>query len=225
LARRIDGLVIHPVYRLAPSAPIYNELHLTGLPTILLGHHAPFCRQFVNLETDDQQASHAITQHLLSLGHKRIAFFSGPTAAPWAQERLEGYRRALREMQIEPDDHLVFNAGGTIEEGEQAAVQFLNELPGATALQAVNDLVAVGAAKVVLDHGLRIPQDLSLAGFGNCLVSEFNRVPLTTVRQPKYRLGIAVMETMERMLRGERPPSQRLSSELIIRASTGPAPA
>ena len=223
LARRVDGVIVHPVYRLAPAAPIYNELYQLDRPTILLGHRAAFCNQFVNLETDDLQASQAMTQHLLGLGHKRIAFFSGPAAAPWAQERLEGYRRALREAQIESDDHLVFNAGSTIEEGEQAAAQLLGEAPGATAVQAVNDLVAVGAAKVFLNRGLHIPRDLSLAGFGNCLVSEFNRVPLTTVRQPKYRLGLAVMDTMEKMLRGEHPPSQRLCCELIIRASTGPA--
>jgi DNA-binding LacI/PurR family transcriptional regulator len=158
------------------------------------------------------------------LGHRRIAFFNGAAAAPSARERLAGYQRALREAGLDPDDQLVFKAGTTIEEGEKAALQMLNESTVATAIQAVNDLVAIGAANVFLSQGLRIPQDLSIVGFGNILLSEHYRVPLTTVRQPKLRLGIAAMELMTKLLRGESPASIRLGAELIIRQSTGPAP-
>ena len=220
ISRRVDGLFVSPVYRLGPEAPIYQELQRCGIPTVILGHSAPFCSQFVNVETDDLQASHAATQHLLELGHKRIAFFAGPQVSPWAQERLEGYRRALREADIEVDDKLVFNAGGTIEEGEKAALQMLSEQPDATAVQAVNDLVAIGAATIFLNQGIRIPADLSLVGFGNVLTSEHFRVPLTTVRQPKFRLGVAAMNAMLKLLRGERPEPKRLPAEMIVRAST-----
>src|SRR5207247_6183554 len=99
------------------GSAIYQELQRCGIPTVVLGHSAPFCSQFVNVETDDLPASHAATQHLLELGHKRIAFFAGPQVSPWAHERLDGYRRALREANIEVDDTLVFNAGSTVEEG------------------------------------------------------------------------------------------------------------
>src|SRR5213076_2916410 len=197
ISRRVDGLFVSPVYRLGSEAPIYQELQRCGIPTVVLGHSAPFCSQFVNVETDDLPASHAATQHLLELGHKRIAFFAGPQVSPWAHERLDGYRRALREANIEMDDGLVFNAGSTIEEGEKAALQMLNEDPKATAVQAVNDLVAIGAADVFLDQGIQIPDKLSVAGFGNILVSEYFRVPLTTVRQPKLRLGYAAMDVMQ----------------------------
>jgi LacI family transcriptional regulator len=220
ISRRVDGLFVSPVYRLGPDAPIYQELHRCGIPTVVLGHLAPFCSQFVNVETDDLQASHAATQHLLDLGHKRIAFFAGPQVAPWAHERLEGYRRALREADIEQDDKLVFNAGGTIEEGEKAALQMLSEGADATAVQAVNDLVAIGASTIFLAQGLRIPADLSLVGFGNVLTSEYFRVPLTTIRQPKFRLGVAAMNSMLKLLRGERPEAKRLPAEIIVRAST-----
>jgi len=219
MSRRVEGLFVSPVYRMAPTASIYSELERCRIPTVILGNRAPFCSQFVNVETDDVQSSHAATRHLIELGHRRIAFFAGPQVSPSAQERLEGYRRALREAEIELDDRLVFNAGATIEEGEKAALQMLNESSDATAIQAVNDLVAIGAATILLNQGLRIPEEISLVGFGNILISEHFRVPLTTIRQPKYRLGVAAMDSMLRLIRGEQPESKRLPAEIVVRAS------
>jgi DNA-binding LacI/PurR family transcriptional regulator len=100
----------------------------------------------------------------------------------------------------------------------------LSEAPKATAVQAANDLVAIGAATVFLNQGIRIPQDLSIVGFGNVLVSEYFRVPLTTIRQPKLRLGTAAIESMARLLRGERPENKRLRAEIVIRQSSAPPP-
>lgn len=224
LSRRIDGLFVFPVYRLAPSAPVYEELLRRRTPTVVLGQRAPFCAQFCNVETDDANASYLMTRHLLDLGHKRIAYLCGPSAAPWAQERLEGYRRALRESGIEPEDKLIFTAGSSIEDGEKAAAQMINESAAMTAVQAVSDLVAMGAANVFLSQGVKIPDDLSFAGFGNILMSQHFRVPLSTVREPKRRLGMAAIDCMKRLRRGELPEPQRIASEVIIRASTGPVP-
>jgi DNA-binding LacI/PurR family transcriptional regulator len=220
LGRRVDGLLIFPVYRLAPTAAIYDVLRQRQTPTVILGQRASFCAQFHNVESDDLAGSYQMTRHLLELGHKKIAFLCGPPGAPWAQERLEGFRRALREAQFEPDDRLIFTAGASMEEGEKAALQMLNESASMTAIQAADDLVAMGAANVFLQQGIRIPGDLSIGGFGNIMMSENYRVPLTTVRQPKMRLGAAAMEIMQRLLRGERPESRRLAAALIIRAST-----
>ena len=219
------GLFISPVYRMAAEAPIYQELFARRVPTVLLGHTAPFCNQFVNVEADDLLASYAVTQHLLKLGHKRIAFFTGPPATPWTQERFEGYRRALREAGMDVDDKLVFQAGRTIEEGAKAALQMIDESSDATAVQAINDVVAVGCAETLLGHGFKIPQDISVAGFGNILLGAHFRVPLTTTRQPKFRLGSAAVDAMQELLRGQRPESKRLPAELIVRASTGTPPA
>ena len=221
LARRVDGLFISPVYRMAQESPIYKELWDRQIPTVILGHRAPFCPNFASVETEDILASYKVTRHLLQLGHRRIAFLAGNPSSPASQERMEGYRRALRETGLPVDDALIFQAGTTIEEGERAAAQLATEKSGATALQAVNDLVAIGAASVLLGQGLRIPHDMSLAGFGNILVSEHFRVPLTTVRQPKHRLGLAGMEIMQKLLEGEMPPVRRLVGELVIRESTG----
>lgn len=225
ISRRVDGLFIYPVYRMNPTAPVYDDLRKSGIPTVILGHRAPFCAGFPNVETEDVGASQEITRHLIQLGHRRIAFFTGPQIVPWSQERLEGYRSALREAQIEYDDRLIYTAGPTIEEGAKAALQFMDEQCAATAIQAVNDLVAIGAASVLLDQGVRIPQDLSVTGFGNILTSEYFRVPLTTVRQPKFRLGVAAMETMKKVLAGETPMRQRLPAEIVVRKSSGPPPA
>ena len=78
ISRRVEGLLITPVYRMEPTAPIYEELRRRGTPVVLLGHRAPFCEDFVNVETDDINASYTATKHLLELGHRRIAFFAGP---------------------------------------------------------------------------------------------------------------------------------------------------
>jgi len=225
LARRVDGLFLSPVYRIATEARVYQELLARRIPTVLLGHAAPFCAQFPCIETDDLLASHAVTRHLLELGHKRIAFLAGPPAAPWARERFEGYRRALRESGMDVDDKLVFQAGDTLEDGAKAAAQVLAESASATALQAVNDLVALGCAGVFLERGLRIPRDVSLAGFGNIDFCDCFQAPLTTVRQPKYRLGSAAVAAMRQLLRGQRPELKPLPAELVVRASTGIPPA
>ena len=225
LSRRVSGLFISPVYRMAAEAPIYRELVNRRVPTVLLGHTAPFCNQFVSVETDDLLASYAVTRHLLKLGHKRIAFFTGPLTTPWTQERFEGYRRALREVGLDVNDRLVFQAGRTIDDGAKAALQLIKESSDATAVQAINDVVAVGCVETLLSYGLKVPEDISVAGFGNILLGAHFRVPLTTTRQPKFRLGTAAVAAMQALLRGQRPESKRLPAELIIRASTGTPPA
>lgn len=220
LSRRVDGLFISPASRMESSAKIYEELLGSGAPVVILGSRAKFCAGFDCVESDDTAASANVTRHLLELGHRHIAFFAGPQTAPWAQDRFNGYKKALREARVELDDRLIFQAGTTIEEGEKAAVQFLGEATEATAIQAVNDLVAIGVGSLLLKQGLKIPQDFSLAGFGNILVSEHFRVPLTTVRQPKFRLGVAAMELMLAKVRGEKAESKRLPADLVIRQST-----
>jgi DNA-binding LacI/PurR family transcriptional regulator len=222
LSRRVDGLFISPVYRFEAEARIYQEIIIRKTPTVLLGPPATFCKSFPSVEIEELLASYNATQHLLKLGHKRIAYLTGPPAAPWAHERFDGYRRALREAGLDVDDKLVFQAGSTIEDGTNATLQLLNEECKATAVQAVSDLVAIGCANALLSQGLKIPEDFSLVGFGNILTAEHFRVPLTTIRQPKFRLGIAAMDTMMSQIRGERVQHKRLPAELIERKSTAP---
>jgi LacI family repressor for deo operon, udp, cdd, tsx, nupC, and nupG len=225
LSRRVDGLFISPVYRLESESRLYQELLGRKIPTVILGHTAPFCSHFVNVEVDDLTAGMAVTQHLLQLGHKRIAFLAGPPATPWTRERFEGYRKALRQAGLEVDEKLIFQAGETLEDGGKAAMQLINESSDATAIQAVNDLVAVGCAEVLLKQNLEIPEGISVAGFGNSMLGEHFRVPLTTVDQPKHRLGLAAMDCMMQLLHGQRGEAKRLPAQLIARDSSGTAPA
>jgi LacI family transcriptional regulator len=220
LSRRVDGLFISPVYRFAAEARIYQEILARKTPVVLLGQPAPFCKSFPGAEVEELIASYNVTKHLLALGHKRIAYLTGPQVAPWAHDRFEGYRRALREANLDVDDKMVFQAGSIIEDGTKAALQMLNENCNATAVQAVNDLVAIGCATTLLAQGLKIPSDISIAGFGNILLADHFRVPLTTVRQPKYRLGVAAVEMMTQLMRGEKVPTRRIPGELLERDST-----
>ena len=126
------------------------------------------------------------------------------------------------KQDLDVDDKLVFEAGNTIEDGTKAALQMLNENFHATAIQAVNDLVAVGCAETLITQGMKIPEDISVAGFGNIMTAEYFRVPLTTVRQPKFRLGIAAMDAMMTLLHGQPVQPKRLTAELIERKSTAP---
>ena len=222
LSRRVDGVFLTPVYRFEAEARIYQEIVTRKIPAVLLGPPAPFCRNFISIEIEEAIASYNVTRHLLELGHKKIAYFTGPPAAPWAHERFEGYRRAHREAGLEVDDKLVFAAGSTLEDGTKAALQLLDEGCHPTAVQTVSDLVAIGCAEALLQQGLKIPGDISIAGFGNILAAEFYRVPLTTVSQPKYRFGIAAVDTLMSLIRGEKAVSRRLPAELVIRQSTAP---
>jgi LacI family transcriptional regulator len=225
LSRRVEGLFVAPVYRMGAESRIYQEITARGIPTVLLGHPAPFCSQFLSVAGDDLLASYAATQHLLKLGHKHIAFMGGPSASPWGQERFEGYRRALREAGLDVEDKLVFQAGRTIEDGANAALQLINESSEATAVQAVTDLLAVGCIEELLRQGLKVPGDISVVGFGNILLSRHFKVTLTTLRQPKFRLGAAAMDVMQQLLLGKRAEAKRLPAELMVRESSGTPPA
>ena len=224
LSRRVDGLLISPIYRPNSSVRAFQELHRSGTPAVILGPVAPFCSQFLHVEGEEGEGSQRMTRHLLEVGHRRIAFLCGPSLAPWAQARLEGYRQGLRAAGLDVDDNLIFPAGATVEDGMKAGLQLIGESCDATALQAVNDMVAIGCGEALLGQGLNIPRDFSLAGYGNIFTAEHFRVPLTTVRQPKHRLGAAAMELLLQRLAGGQPQSIRLTASLAIRASTA-APA
>lgn len=220
LSRRVDGIFISPVYRMGNDSRIYRELQKSRTPVVLLGSPAAFCSQFASVQAEELNGSYAATKHLLELGHRRIAYLTGPLPAIWAQERYEGFRRAHHEAGLVVDDSLVFHAGSTIEDGAKAALQFASERCDATAIQAANDMVAIGCAETLIRQGIKIPTDISIVGFGNVLAAEHFRVPLTTIRQPKYRMGVAAVEMMSQLLREECVQSRRLTAELIVREST-----
>lgn len=222
LSRRVDGLLIAPVYRLVANAPIYDFILKRSTPAVILGQRALFCAGFANVESEDIAASQKGTRHLLELGHRRIAFFTGPVVSPLSQERFEGYRRAMREAALPIDDKLIYNAGTTVEDGEAAALQFLHERCDATAIQAFNDFVAIGAASQLARQGIEVPGAVSILGFGNVFLSDRLKVPLSTIHQPKFSLGAAALEMLLKSIEGATPENKRLPCELVLRASTAP---
>ncbi|MCF7669446.1 MAG: LacI family transcriptional regulator [Verrucomicrobia bacterium] len=219
-ARCVDGLFIAPANRIEEPDVAHSELFRNGTPIVIIGHRSPFCSGLPCVETDDISATYELTRHLIDLGHKQIAFISGMPLAVWSRERMEGYKKALSDHDLLVEDRLIFKGGSTIEEGAAAALQIINENIKPTAVIAANDLLAVGALNTFLDNGIRVPEKLSLAGFGNILLSEFCRVPLTTVELPKHRIGRVATETMQKILNGKSPESIRLKCDLVIRKST-----
>ena len=225
IARKVDGILISPVYRLEPKSALYDELLSKNIPTVLLGHPSDFCQKFTIVASNDLELSYNATKHLLSLGHRRIAFFASHGFYPWSTQRLNGYLKALNEAGIEVDERLIMAAGSRIEDGYKAAEQILSEGIGFTAIQAVNDLVAIGAMNFLVKKGVKIPETVSIIGFGNILISENCRIPLTTINQPKYRLGAAGFNLLLEKMQGKSVESLVLDGELIIRESTAAAPA
>lgn len=224
MARNVDGILISPVYRLEPVSKVYDELFEKNIPTVLLGHPADFCQKFPAVVSNDLELSYNATKYLLSLGHRRIAFFASHGFHPWSTYRLNGYTRALNEAGIEIDERLILAVGSKIEDGYAAAEQIISEGVEFTAIQAVNDLVAIGAMNCLFKKGIKVPEKVSIVGFGNILISENCRVPLTTINQPKYRLGSAAFDMLILKMLGKTVESKSLDGELIIRESTTTAP-
>jgi len=144
LSRRVDGLFISPVYRFEAEARIIRSARAQTPPFCLARPRR--LQTFLSVEIEELVASYNMTQHLLKLATNE-SLISRPPVAPWAHDRFEGYRRALREAGLELDDKLVFQAGSTIEDGTKAALQMLNESCKATAVQAVTTLSPSAARK------------------------------------------------------------------------------
>ncbi len=224
LARRIEGLFLVPVGPAAVAAQHHVHLRRRQVPAVVLGY-GPAMASDESLHAvgaDETAASRLVTDHLIGLGHRQIVFLAGPSLSASARARFDGYRQALRSSGIDLDERLVFGAGLTMADGVRAVERMLSESVRATAVQAVNDMVAIGAMDGLVKRGCSVPGDWSLAGFGDLPLSGFGRIPLTTVGEPKHQLGKAAVQVMASLLRGESPVSVLLPTELIVRSSTGP---
>ncbi|GAA2449440.1 LacI family DNA-binding transcriptional regulator [Actinomadura vinacea] len=166
----------------------------------------------------------AATQHLIDLGHRRIAIISGPSGMLCSRARLDGYRGALESAGLPADPALV-RYGDFHHESGYVQAGLLLELPDPpTAVFAGSDQQAYGACEAARERGLRIPQDLSIVGFDDLSVSRWFSPPLTTVRQPLAEMGSLAARTLFRLARGETLETRRveLATELVLRESTAP---
>jgi LacI family transcriptional regulator len=135
------------------------------------------------------------------------------------------YRQVLQKHGGVNEDWII-RCGSTLEDGYQATLRLLDLSPRPTAILVVNDLLAIGALRAVADRGLRVPEDISIAGFDDIDVAAYLTPPLTTVRVDSESLGReSVRLVLARMQDPERPPQHvRVAAQLVVRASTGPAP-
>ncbi|HEY1699680.1 MAG TPA: LacI family DNA-binding transcriptional regulator [Trebonia sp.] len=164
----------------------------------------------------------AATEHLISLGHQRIATISGPARYLCSRARLDGYRSALDRAGISYDPRLVREGDFHHEGGFECAAELLSLPDGPTAIFAGSDQQAFGVYEAARQRGLRIPQDLSIIGFDDLPVARWASPPLTTVAQPLAEMGRAAAEMLGDLINGIPLRTNRieLSTELIVREST-----
>lgn len=159
-------------------------------------------------------------RHLHALGHRRVAFISGPLDHPDAAQRLQGYQSeaGLKGMAVEPE--LVVVSDYQESGGFRAMNSLLSSGIHFTAVIAANDQMAYGARLALHRAGLRVPEDVSLIGFDDLPHSAFTLPPLTSVRQSVYEIGVSAAKAMFDLLNKKNPPSKLVEAELVVREST-----
>jgi LacI family transcriptional regulator len=164
----------------------------------------------------------AATEHLIALGHRRIAHLRGRTDLESAHQRERGYRAALEAAGIPFDPALVAEGGYRAASATMGANALLDLADRPTAVFAANDLSALEVVRCAAERGLRVPADLSVVGFDDIPEAASHTPQLTTVRQPLEAMGAAAVEMLLRMLDDGEPEPIRMPAELIPRGSTAP---
>ncbi|MCW4463257.1 LacI family DNA-binding transcriptional regulator [Sphingomonas sp. BT-65] len=214
----LDGLILSPP--VTESAELLAELDRRNLPYVRI--EPGFRREEGRSTTiDDVAAAHELTNHLAGLGHRAIAFITGPETHISSVERLEGYRAALDAHGVAFDPALVVAGDYSFQSGREAARRLLAGASRPTAIFAGNDDMAAGALAVAHELDIGVPDELSIAGFDDSDLAAAVWPPLTTVRQPVRELAWAAAD----LLLSDSRPRDRLTLDysLIVRASTGPA--
>jgi LacI family transcriptional regulator len=177
---------------------------------------------------DNRGGARRATDHLVELGHERIAFIDGPEQVLTSRERRRGYQDGLEAAGIALDERLVASGGFTEEGGRAALVRLLDAGVPFTAIFASNDAMAIGCMVELRARGLAIPHDMSLVGFDDIQTVRWFDPPLTTVRVPMEEIGAAGVARLLALLDadgGEPPPGRLINvhpTELVVRASTAP---
>jgi len=215
LARKVDGIILlsgriedESILQFANHRPIVStgrDLHT---------------RSALGFKLDNEQGAYLAVRHLVELGHRRIAFVTGPANNNDADERLKGYTRALAESDIAFEPKLV-TAGDFHEAGGLMAVNHLFETGQQfTAVFAANDLSAYGVRLCLYRKGIRVPDDISLVGFDDLPGSAYTTPPLTTIRQPLYDMGKIATNALLTLINGDPVLAQIPPLELVVRETT-----
>jgi DNA-binding LacI/PurR family transcriptional regulator len=216
--KRVDGFVL-----MSPASlhrDIIRELQCAEAPFVstakLLDEEA-----MVYVDVDNVRGASLAVEHLISLGHEKIAFVGKP-ALTSSQDRLTGYRQVLEKHGIAyQEDFVRVTASSSVKAGYEVMADLLQMDNPPTAVFLANDVMAMGAIKASQDLNLRVPEDISIVGFDDVPLAQYTTPALTTVRQPAFEKGVEATRLLLQFLEnGIVPVSRTLDVELIVRNST-----
>jgi LacI family repressor for deo operon, udp, cdd, tsx, nupC, and nupG len=198
----------------------YEELAARGLKVVLVNAITSPC-PLPNVTVDLAAGAAAAVEHLASLGHERIGCLIGPRRYTTTVEFAAGWRETMETLGLAPDDQLVSETLFTIEGGQAGTARLLEA--DATGIVAASDFMAIGAIRAIRGWGASVPDDVSVVGFDGTHLASITDPPLTTVRQPVGQIAIAVASLFASASTTRSVvPSQVLTPELVVGASTGP---
>jgi DNA-binding LacI/PurR family transcriptional regulator len=216
--RRVDGILVAASRVGALYLPVLQELKA---PLVLINNQYP--GEFgYHVSIDNPAGARLITEHLIDLGHRRIAYIGDRFGLHSDTERCEGYRQTLNDAGIPYDPALVAYGDGASESGVAAMRQLLSLAAPPTAIFCYNDMQAFGALRAAREFGVNVPRDVSIAGFDDLFFCSYTDPPLTTLRQPKQEMGCDAAEILLDLLAGGKPRSIVKQGRLIVRESTAP---
>lgn len=220
LSKKVDGIILCPTQK---SDEDIKFLQNSGIPFVLMG------RRSINTSTDyvvwnDVYGGYLATRHLIEMGHKRILLLNGPTCTSSANERFEGYKKALLESKIELSDELIIEIDVTSHESSKVIKKLINNGISFTAIFAFSDFIAWEAIYTLNSLGYNVPKDFSVVGFDNIQSKLFFPIPLTTIDTQKTRTAQKVVDILLKKINGNYNKQVReiISTKLIVRGSTSP---
>lgn len=208
---RPDGAFLIPP--LSDDPELLAELEALKLPTARIAGVVPF--NGANIDLHERDGGRMVVQHLLQLGHRRIAMIGPPADHASAGNRAVGYREAMAEAGLPARPEWFVTGAFDFASGMAAGHQLLGCAQPPTAIFAGNDEMALGAMAAAHERGLDVPHDLSIVGFDDTPASASSWPPLTTVRQPLENLGRSIVD----LISGTKGPAYDLSLRLIVRRS------
>ncbi|GMO24131.1 MAG: LacI family transcriptional regulator [Spirochaetaceae bacterium] len=216
LAKGTDGIILMGFF--GETSQTLAEI-LTGVPVVLFDY-VPRLEQIAQINTNNRASARELTSHLIENGHRRIGCIMGPEQFDTVRERLKGYQKALEDAGIPYNPKIMLNGDFSTDSALEPAARLITETD-VSAIFCFNDLMAYGVYKYCAQCGKRIPEDISVAGFDDIPYSELLNPPLTTVRQPGYRLGAESAKMLLEQINGTAEPRMKriLSNTLMIRGS------
>ncbi|WEG09448.1 LacI family DNA-binding transcriptional regulator [Microbacterium horticulturae] len=212
----VDGIIIVIEAHLLHEADI--ELP-TGLPVVVVDAGAPAARPVV--DTDQAQGARLATEYLLDLGHATVWHIAGPEESYSAGQRRRSWEETLRARGAQVPEAL--RGDWSADSGYQAGLQLVHK-SGVTAVFAANDQMALGALRAFHEHGVRVPDDISVVGFDDMPEAANFWPPLTTVHQDFETVGATAVSALIREIEGGAAESSLVATELIVRQSAAPYP-